>query len=158
MQLYILEAYFRRGIIFQHKCFTLTKIQKKKRGGSLNTSKNVKYSNKKNTLQKTCVCSLLRPDQPLLRLEDFQDWFFSLCPGGLLYLLLIRRKGRMWSCVYLVTLSMVQFSTTQLLLCYNVQNSSFRTAHCSAGSLSWAGDTLNFTRKVRCSVLIPQLI
>lgn len=77
---------FRRGIVFQYKCFALIKIQK--RGRSLNTSKNVKYSNKISFIERLWL--LTSQTWPAsVKIRRLQDWFFSTWPGGFLYLLLM---------------------------------------------------------------------
>lgn len=110
---------FRRGTVFQHKCFTLNKFQI--RGGCLNTIKNVKYFNRKlfsEGLQQ--LTSQTWPAFVRIRGRPGKR-FSSVCPLGSFCTFLWCsdwRQGRMWPCVYLVALSMVQVSTTQHLLCH----------------------------------------
>lgn len=95
---------FRRGTVFQHKYFTLSKIQI--RGGSLNTSKNVKHYNRKffsevlqQVTSQTWSTSVRTRGLP-------GDRFFSICPLESFYTFLRClhwRQGRMWLYAYLVT-------------------------------------------------------
>lgn len=151
---------YRKGTVFQYKCFTLSKIQI--RGGSLNTSKNVKHFNRK--FFSEGLQQLKSQTWPAsVRIRGLPgDRFFSICTLGSLYTFLWCphwRQGRMWPCVYLMTLSMSSSQQPGAWSAVVLKKLLFQDYTLwSAGSLNWADNILSLTRKARCSVLVPQLI
>ena len=117
---------FSRVLVFQYKSFTLSKIQR--RGGYLNASKNMKLLTRKfvseGLQQLTC-----QNWPAAVRIRGFPgDKFFSICPLGSFYTFLQCphwMQDRIWPCVYLVTQSVLQLSTTQCLLCRGSHKSPF---------------------------------
>lgn len=116
-----------------------------------------------NSFQKGCSSSHLRPDQPLLGLEDSQGTDFS--PSALWGVsipssdaLIGDRAGCDCVCIWWhsVCSSSQQAGTCSAMVLIKLLFQDY--ALWSAGPLNWADDIESLTRKARCSVLVPQLI
>lgn len=131
---------YRRGTVFQYKCFTLSKIQI--RGGSyLARMWNISIEN---FFQKGCSSSHLRPDQPLLGLDDSQGTDFSpSAPWGVSIpssdALIGDRAGCDHACIWWHSVCPA-LNNPALGLLWCSKSSSFRTTHSGLLGL-WIGQT-----------------